>query len=92
MFPWPPDSLTGPPDTIPRPPDTFPEPPDTFPGYNGPISFEANNDDLALLVVHYLKHCNQLSRYMFPRLPDLLTHFQELLTRVTDHLTRFLVI
>ena len=39
-----PDSHTGPPDTIPRPPNTFP-------GYNGPISFKANNDDLALFFV-----------------------------------------
>ena len=73
---------------FPRPPDTFPEPPGTFPGYNGPISFEANNDDLALLVVHYLKHCNQLiyfvSSYMFPRLPDLLTEPPDTFPRPTD--------
>ena len=50
--------------------------------------FEANNDYLALLVVHYLKYCNQLiylvSSYMFPRLPDLLTGPPDTFPRPTD--------
>ena len=45
MFPQPPDSPTG-------PHDTDPAHPDTFPGYIGSISFDGNNDDLAILVVH----------------------------------------
>ena len=52
MFPRPPDSLTGPHDTDPAHPDTFPGSLDTFPGYIGSISFDGNNDDLAILVVH----------------------------------------
>ena len=52
MFPQPPDSPTGPHDTDPAHPDTFPGSLDTFPGYIGSISFDGNNDDLAILVVH----------------------------------------
>ena len=52
MFPQPPDSPTGPHDTDPSHPDTFPGSLDTFPGYIGSISFDGNNDDLAILVVH----------------------------------------
>ena len=55
IFPRPPDSLTGTPDIFPGPPDMFPGYLDTFPGYIGPISFDGNSDDLAILVVHYLK-------------------------------------
>ena len=52
MFPRPPDNHTGPHDTDPAHPDTFPGSLDTFPGYIGSISFDGNNDDLAILVVH----------------------------------------
>ena len=73
----PPDSFTGPSDTFPGPPDTFPGSLDSFPGYIGPISFDGNSDNLALLVVYYLNCCSQfiylVSSYMFPQHPDSLT-------------------
>ena len=90
MFPQPPDSPTGPHDTDPAHPDTFPGSLDTFPGYIGSISFDGNNDDLAILVVHKLKHCGQFIYLLVECSHDLQTVLQDILTHFLDPLTRFL--
>ena len=62
IFPRPLDSLTGPPGIFPGNPLHVSWISWPFLSYIGQISFDGNNDDLALLVVHYLKHLPNITR------------------------------
>ena len=77
--------------------DKFPGSLETFTGYIGPISFNGNSHDFALLIVHYLKYCRQFiylvsTSYLVPRPPDTFPGRTDKYPGPPGLLTRLLVI